>query len=87
MTLEQFLTHDDKRASLTEVRRLMLIQIDRHLNNLGMDTSTFDYKAWEAPENSFLARHRELQNDYISLSHLCESIIIIDEKLSKNKSE
>lgn len=81
MGLEQFLTEEDKIASLTEVRNLLFRELYALCVRAAIDPDTFDYETWEIP--SINETNILLQQTYHAIAHASESIVIIDGKIGK----
>jgi hypothetical protein len=81
MGLEQFLTEEDKIASLTEVRNLLFRELYALCVRAAIDPDTFEYENWEIP--SIDETNTLLQQTYYAIAHASESIVIIDGKIGK----
>ena len=49
MVLEQFLTEEDKVASLTEIRSFMYKELFQMCIRVGIDPMDFEYETWVLP--------------------------------------
>jgi hypothetical protein len=83
MGLEQFLTEEDKAASLTEVRSFMYKELFQLCVRAGIDPMDFEYETWETPEYTEDTRH--LVSLYGTINQTCKNLIIIDRKLAGNQ--
>jgi hypothetical protein len=83
MGLEQFLTEDDKVASLTEVRSFMYKELFQLCIRAGIDPMDFEYETWEIPEHT--GENGHLAHIYGTINQTCKNLIIIDGKLAGNQ--
>jgi hypothetical protein len=82
MGLEQFLTEEDKVASLTEVRSFMYKELFQMCIRAGIDPMDFEYETWEVPEYTADTRHLTVM--YEVINQTCKNLLIIDRKLAGN---
>jgi hypothetical protein len=83
MGLEQFLTEEDKVASLTEIRSFMYKELFQLCIRAGIDPMDFEYETWEIPE--YTEENRHLAQMYGTINQTCKNLIIIDRKLAGNQ--
>ncbi len=80
MGLEQFLTAEDKIASLTDIQSFMYKELYVTCVRAGIDPDTFDYETWVKPE--YVMENGHLNPIYEMMAQMCENLMIIDNKLS-----
>lgn len=79
MPLEDFLSAEDKIASLEALRNRTFGELFTLCVRLNIDTETFDYETWEAPERT--PENDPIYVNYLMIQRMCESLKIIDIKL------
>lgn len=81
MGLEQFLTAEDRLASLQALRGRTFSELYGLCVRVGIDPDTFDYETWTLPEEDDLNRpyHAALR----AVARMCETLQIIDSKIGK----
>jgi hypothetical protein len=82
MGLEQFLTAEDKVASLTEVRSFMYKELFQMCIRVGIDPMDFEYETWQIPE--YTQENIHLAGMYGIVNQTCKNLMIIDRKLAEN---
>lgn len=83
MGLEQFLTEEDKVASLTEIRSFMYKELFQMCIRVGIDPMDFEYETWIIPERT--ADNQFMYGPLMMLAQTCANLMIIDQKLAGNQ--
>ena len=79
MGLEQFLTAEDKVAALQTLQGRMFGELYTWCVRAGIDPESVDYATWVVNEPTTHPAY----NTLMTISRLCDSLKIIDEKLGK----
>ena len=74
MDLGQFLTNEEKIASLEHVKRLLSVEIYRICLSNGMNPDTFDYSTYVRPVGNFDYRLGELEKHSKNLVSLVSKL-------------
>ena len=80
MGLEQFLTEEDKVASLTDIRSFMYKELYAMCIRAGVDPDEFNYETWVQPE--ITEDNRFMIPIYTMLTQTCRNLKMIDKKLA-----
>lgn len=80
MGLEQFLTEEEKVASLEEVRSFMFKELFQMCIRVGIDPMDFEYETWVLPERT--EENQFMYSPLMMLAQTCKNLIIIDQKLA-----
>ena len=81
MGLEQFLTEEDKAASLQALRSRTFSELYGLCVRAALDPDSIDYETWELPE-----LNESNQNYHVvlrTIARMCETLRIIDSKIGK----
>jgi hypothetical protein len=81
MALEDFLTAEDKIASLEALRNRTFSELYTICIRMNIDTDSFEYETWQAPERT--AENDAIYVNYNMIQRMCESLKIIDSKIGQ----
>jgi hypothetical protein len=79
MGLEDFLTAEDKLASLEALRVRTFSELYTACIRVGIDPDSFEYDSWTLPEHS--SENNHIYQGLMTIARMCESLKIIDSKL------
>ena len=81
MPLEDFISAEDKVASLEALRARTFNEVYTLCVRLGIDVDTFDYETWELPERT--EENVSIYTNFRMIQRMCESLKIIDSKIGQ----